>query len=104
MVPSQLAELYAALMAARFGFMPVGQHHLRDIHQAVRARYSHLCDDAVLCRDICTEGTDAPEWQHRVRAALQNLKSSGVSVRKGSERGYWIFDASTTSIGQEQPD
>jgi hypothetical protein len=40
----------------------------------------------------CTEGTEGPEWQHRVRAALQALKSSSGPVLKNHRHGYWIFN------------
>ena len=71
MVPPQLAELYGKLMASKFNFMPAGERHLHDVHRAVKDRFPELCDDTVLCIQTCTEGTEGPEWQHRVRAALQ---------------------------------
>lgn len=92
MVPPQLAELYAELMALKFNFMPVGEHHLRDVHQAVQGRFPQLCDDTVLCTQTCTKGTEGPEWQHRVRAALQAVKTSSGPVLKSERRGYWIFN------------
>jgi hypothetical protein len=93
MVPPQLAELYAELMASKFNFMPPGEHHLHEVHRAVQGRFAELCDDTVLCKQTCTEGTAGPEWQHRVRAALQALKSSYGTVVKSRRHGYWTFHA-----------
>lgn len=99
-VPAELAELYAELMASKFSFLPHGENHLRDIHRAVQARFPQLCDDSVLCRQTCTEGTSRPEWQHRVRAALQALKSSSGPVVK-SRRGYWTLNADQVTYPDE---
>src|SRR5437764_525409 len=94
MVPPQLAELYAELMALKFNFMPRGEHHLQDIHRAVQDRFPQLCNDTVLCIQSCTEGAEGPEWQHRVRAALQALKAWSGPVLKSHRHGYWIFNPS----------
>ena len=92
-VPPELAQLYAELMASKFNFIPPGEHHLHDVHRVVKGRFPQLCDDTVLCKQTCTEGTGGPEWQHRVRAALQALKSSSGPVVKSLRRGYWTFNA-----------
>lgn len=101
MVPPQLADLYGKLMASKFRFMPPGTHHLHDIHREVKDHFPELCDDAVLCVQTCTEGTDGPEWQHRVRAALQAQKSSSGAVVKGKQYGYWTFNAGPVSYPDE---
>ncbi len=89
MVPPQLAELYGKLMASKFNFMPAGERHLHDVHRAVKDRFPELCDDTVLCIQTCTEGTEGPEWQHRVRAALQAQKSLSGPVIKITRHGFW---------------
>ncbi len=86
----ELAELYTQLTNSRFNFMPRGEHRLQDVFREVQARFPQLCDDHVRCMEICTEGNQGPEWQHRVRAALQVLKSSTGSVVT-ERHGYWIF-------------
>lgn len=93
MVPPQLAELYGKLMASKFNFMPAGERHLHDVHRAVKDRFPELCDDTVLCIQTCTEGTEGPEWQHRVRAALQAQKSSSGPVMKSKRHGFWTFNS-----------
>jgi hypothetical protein len=93
MVSPQLAELYAELTASGFGFVSRGEHHLQDVHQAVQDRFPDLCDDTVLCEQICRKGTKGPEWQHRVRAALNVLKSKGL-ITKSLRPKHWIFTSS----------
>jgi hypothetical protein len=88
-------------MASKFNFMPVGAHHLQEIHRAVQRRFPSLCDNTVLCKQTCTEGTEGPEWQHRVRASLQALKSSSGPVVKSERHGYWIFTLGQTSYPGE---
>jgi hypothetical protein len=97
MVPPQLARLYAELTACAFNFVPRGEYHLQDVHRAVQNRFPDLCDDNVLCEQICTKGTKGPEWQHRVRAALQALKSESGPITKSPQNGYWIFTSPRVS-------
>jgi len=86
----KVRELYSKLVEAQFSFMGKGEFHLKEIHSAVKKRYPGLCDDNYLCRECCTSGNVDLEWHHRVRAVLGVLKNKG-NVRKGYNRGYWIF-------------
>ena len=79
-------------MNSKFTFMPRGEHRLHDVYRVVQGRFPELCDDTVLCKQTCTEGTEGPEWKHRVRAALQRLKTLSGPVLKCQRHGYWIFN------------
>ena len=87
----KLKVLYRQLMDTRLNFMKPGRYHLDEIYEAVKNQYKELCNDKIICANVCTQGTQNPEWQHRVRNALQNLKAAGQSVSKGESRGYWII-------------
>lgn len=87
----KLKKLYRLLMDTKLDFMPPGRYHLNEIYEAVKNQYKELCDDRIICADVCSHGTQNPEWQHRVRNALQNLKAAGQSVSKAESRGYWIL-------------
>jgi hypothetical protein len=91
----KLTNLYHALCETRFGVVPPGQHHIHDVYAFVQNSYSDLCDDSYLCSENCRSGHDRPEWQHRVRAALDYLKRTSSSVRTGDQRQYWHFGPST---------
>lgn len=89
---NQLLEaLYRTLRDCQFDFVPRGTHHLRTIYRFVRARYGTLCDDNYLCSASCKKGYNSPEWQHVVRSALKNARDRGVTLRRGTEYGFWIF-------------
>jgi hypothetical protein len=87
----KLKQLYQEVMKARFHFMEPGRYHIDEIYEAVKNQFKDLCDDKIICAKICSQGTQTPEWQHRVRNALQNLKAAGQVVSKGESRGYWII-------------
>jgi len=70
-------------------FLPNGEIALTTIYDIVQEQYPVLCDDGVLCKDICTQGANQPEWKHRVRTVLYQLKKQEV-IEKSSRRGYWI--------------
>ena len=84
-------ELYSELVDSQFSFMGKGEFHIQKIYSAVKKRYPHLCDDSLMCHWCCKGSKDTgPEWQHRVRTVLGSLKDNG-EVKKGNNRGYWIF-------------
>ena len=65
--------------------VPDGLHHLEVIYDFVQEAYPQECLDA----EICTTGwTDAPEWKHKVRNALQTLKGKGRIHKTGLDKGY----------------
>ena len=65
--------------------VPDGVHHIEAIYEFVHEAHEELIDDAV-----CTTGwKESPEWQHKVRNALQTLKGKGRVHKTGLERGYW---------------
>jgi HNH endonuclease len=93
MVSDQLAELYHKLTTSAFAFVPRGEHRLDDVYRAVQDRFPDLCDDTALCKQFCSNSTNkGPEWQHRVRAVLNLLKSKGPITK--SRYNYWTFTSS----------
>jgi hypothetical protein len=93
MRPELPAALYKGLIDQHFHFIRCGDLQLQDVYKAVKKEFPELCDDNVFCSDICSHGKPEPEWHHRVRAALQALKSRYVGVTKLSEHGWWRFAA-----------
>ena len=91
MARPEIRELYRALRACEFGFVPRGEHHLTDVYDSVSRQFGTLCDDAFLCSDNCSRGHDQPEWRHTTRKALWSLKANGGSIRAGHARGFWEF-------------
>jgi hypothetical protein len=87
----KLKALYRELMNTKLNFIKPGGYLLNEIYAAVKNQFPELCDDKLICAKVCSQGTQNPEWQHRVRNALQNLKAAGHSVSKGESRGYWII-------------
>lgn len=88
-----LQELHRELISNKFSFLPRGEHQLKSIYiyMGVKSEYPRLCDDDFLCIDNCSSGNNEPEWHHRVRGALDELKKISKSVEKVPERGYWRF-------------
>jgi len=91
----ELTTLYHNLCESQFGFVPRGEHHIHDIYSLVKNSYPKLCNDSYLCSENCKSGHDRPEWQHRVRAALDYLKRTATSVRPGDQPRFWRFAPST---------
>lgn len=88
----KVRELYSNIVEVQFGFMGKGEFRLQDIYFAVKEKYSCLCDDSFMCCECCKSSRDhTPEWQHRVRTALGDLKDSKRNVRKGCSRSCWII-------------
>ena len=92
MAREDLKTLYQNIREARFDFVPRGEHNIRDVYAIVKESYPELCDDSYLCSENCKSGTNSPEWQHIVRAAIAYHRSHDATVRSGSTRGQWIFD------------
>lgn len=44
-----LKKLYKQLLESRFSFLSSGEHHIRDVYDAVQNQYRELCDDSFLC-------------------------------------------------------
>ena len=86
--------LYRELVDGEFYFISNGIHHIGHIYNIVATTYPHLCDDDYNCRlHSCRNGTNNPEWMHRVRTALGALKDRRIRVSKdGCNQGYWKFD------------
>ncbi len=97
MAHEELTTLYQHLQETQFSFAPRGRHHLHDIYSYVKEQYPELCDDSYLCSESCKQGHNSPEWQHRVRAALDSLKRRSPIVQSDSEHGFWQFVENSTN-------
>ena len=71
--------------------VPDGIHSLQAIYDYVKEKYPELCNDGLLCRDVCDDGDSQPEWQHRVRTVLSSRKGKGRINKEGIEKGQWQF-------------
>lgn len=68
------AQLYQRLVDSEFECVPAGAYKNEEIYEIVEATYPGLCDDSILCEDVCSNGSHEPEWKHRVRAARQSIQ------------------------------
>jgi hypothetical protein len=86
-----LTKLSQALIESKFSFMPRGTFNTKTIYEVVQKRYPELCNDKYLCIEHCKSGHNQPEWKHRVRGVLDNLKKRSAIVRPNPNRGSWDF-------------
>lgn len=87
----ELIELYRRLCESKFSFVERGEKTIADVYLAVKSKYAALCRDEIRCRDVCGTQKVQPEWQHRVRSALNAVKSDDGPVRKGDKKRLWKF-------------
>jgi len=76
---------------SRFSFIEPGETSISAIYESVRQQFPHLCDDNYLCSDNCRTTHTQPEWKHKVRSALQSLKSEYGMISFSGRRNFWIF-------------
>lgn len=90
MAPRPYEEALSAVLGRNhFRFMNRhGEITLAEIYQAVKERYSMLCDDTYLCPHYRSRSPQ-PEWKHTVRGVLDTLKKKGVITNRGNQ--IWIF-------------
>ena len=91
MAHEELTTLYQHLQETQFSFAPRGRYHFHDIYSFVKEQYPELCDDSYLCSQNCKQGHNTPEWQHRVRAALDSLKRRSPSFNPILNTGSGSF-------------
>jgi len=58
----------------------------------VRETHSDLCDDSYRCDDVCSNGTDQPEWKHAVRRVRQELNQHDGSRINHSDDDEWTVE------------
>lgn len=95
----ELSLLYSSLSETGFSFIPPGRLSLKEIYIYIKREYPDLCDDSYLCRDNCTNGANSPEWKHRVRAAIWDVKDKREYVKRDNHRGFWVFGTSSDYYG-----
>ena len=76
--------------------VPEGVHHIEEIYSLVKAEYPDLCDDTLLCKDVCSCGANQPEWKHRVRNIMTRLKNKGAPPKDYSQ------EVTGESVGEKQ--
>lgn len=74
--------------------VPAGKRDLSDeVYPAVKDAYPQLCDEDIMCSDICSNGNASPEWKHRVRTVLHRLKDDSESRVSGLDAyGMRLFE------------
>lgn len=92
-MPQKLKKLQSRLGDSDFRFISSGERDLSgEVYPAVKEKYPQLCDESIKCSDICSGGSGAPEWKHRVRTVLHRLAGESNSrVEKSDKHGYWQF-------------
>lgn len=93
MARENLKTLYHDLRESRFDFVPRGEHNIRDVYTFVKDRFPELCDDSYLCSENCKSGYNSPEWKHKVRTALWDLKrhANDAAVAPYADYGYSVI-------------
>lgn len=93
-MPANLKELQRRLKDRDMACVPSGTLDLAtEVYPAVKDEYPRLCDDSISCSDICSGGSNSPEWKHRVRTVLHSSAEDDASrVHTRSEHGMWHFD------------
>lgn len=96
-------RLYKKLRDTEFGCVPPGFHDTTEVYELVEDQYSELCDDTVLCRDVCGTDNDQPEWMHRIRTVQQDLKRYPTSRVQNLSKGWYYgpTDIDVTQVPQE---
>ena len=73
---ARLTKLRRILLETRLDFFPSGKFDNPEIYKIVRQRFPELCDDSYICGH--KERVRQPEWNHKVRDVLRDLKKLGV--------------------------
>ena len=82
-------DLYRELRGTEFGCVPPGFHDTEEVYSIVEREYPRLCDDNILCRDVCGTDSDQPEWKHRIRTVQQDLARKPDSRVRNLSHGWY---------------
>jgi 5-methylcytosine-specific restriction protein A len=83
-------QLYSTLIETEIDCVPPGLHETTEVYEIVQETYPGLCDDSVLCRDVCGADNNQPEWKHRVRTVQQDLlRDEAARVQSPSNGWYY---------------
>lgn len=98
-------ELYKKLKESEFGCVPPGFHDTTDVYEWVQEVYHDLCDDSILCKDVCNSDSTQPEWKHRIRTLQQHLVDQPESrVSRLSDGWYYgPKDVDVASVPADEP-
>jgi 5-methylcytosine-specific restriction protein A len=89
--------LYQQLRETELACVPPGFQDTSDVYDLVEAEYPELCDDSILCRDVCSTNSTQPEWKHRLRAVQQSLLEKGGSRIKRLSKG-WFYEPAEIEV------
>lgn len=83
-------QLYEVLIETELGCVPAGFQETAKVYEYVKEEYPDLCDDGILCQDVCGTDSKQPEWKHRVRTVQQDLgRDAGTRVQNLSKGWYY---------------
>ena len=89
--------LYRQLRETELACVPPGFQDTSDVYDLVEAKYPELCDDSILCRDVCSTGSTQPEWKHRLRTVQQSLLEKDGSRVKRLSKG-WFYEPAEIEV------
>jgi len=82
--------LFTRLTESEFKFIGKGEKTIEQIYEKVKKEYPVLCLDDFMCSENCKNGTNQPEWKHKVIDALKYTEINGFSVKKEGDN-LWLF-------------
>ncbi len=88
-------DLLQYLTESQFDFIPRGDYSNGEIYDRVFAHCRRLCNNTYRCIDNCQRNTASnrdtrPEWNHKVRTALETLTARSTRVLH-LRKGYYRF-------------
>ena len=92
----KLAELSRNLVIRRV-FLRHRERSLDDLYSTVKQQFTSLCNNEYRCSDNCNTAHSQPEWQHKVRTVLNNLKKRNLVVRGLQPRCWKLMPDGLTS-------
>lgn len=96
-MPESYETLYQRLTESELACVPPGFQDTSDVYDLVGSEYPELCDDSILCRDVCSTNSTQPEWKHSLRTAQQNLLEKDQSRVKRLSKG-WFYEPIETDV------
>lgn len=94
--------LYQELLKTGMACVPPGFQDTSDVYDLVEAEYPELCDNTILCRDVCSTDSTQAEWKHRLRTAQQGLLKKEESRVKQLSKG-WFYEPTEIEV-EDIPD
>ncbi|QUO46543.1 MULTISPECIES: HNH endonuclease [Halorubrum] len=96
-MPESYKILYQQLRETELACVPPGFQDTSDVYDLVETEYPELCDDSILCREVCSSNSTQPEWKHRLRTVQQSLLEEDGSRIKRLSKG-WFYEPIETDV------